>query len=202
MIKKHYQKFVAWYYDPFMKGLEKVLIRYRSQLLLQAQGVVLEVGAGTGVNFDLYPSKVQVYAIEPSLPMYKRASKKALNYPHIKVFNIGIEEVKNHPDLPDRFDTVVSMLVLCTVADEKKAAQTYYQLLSDNGKLLVLEHIHAGNRFYGKIQKWVNPIWRPLADGCNLTRRQDLVLKNTGFKPVTETFFKLGTDWYQAVMTK
>lgn len=200
MIKKHYQKFVAWYYDHFMKGLEKVLTKHRQDLIGYASGNILEVGAGTGVNFDLYPENVQVYAIEPSVPMFKKALKKAEKYPHIQVFNIGIEEVKENKKLPDTFDTIASMLVLCTVKDETKAAQIYRDLLKSDGKLLVLEHIHASGRFYGKVQQIVNPVWRPLADGCNLTRRQDIILKNAGFEALFEEHFSLGTDWYKAVM--
>jgi len=199
-MRKQYQKFVAWYYDYFMKGLEKVLTKHRHDLIAHSRGNVLEVGAGTGVNFDLYPEDVQVYAIEPSVPMYKRAAKKAEKYPNIQVFNIGIEAVKNHKELPDRFDTIASMLVMCTVKDEKEAARIYKELLKPEGKLLVLEHIHASGRLYGQLQKFVNPVWRPLADGCNLTRRQDIVLKETGFYPLFEEYFSLGTDWYKAVM--
>ena len=187
-MRKHYQKFVAWYYDYFMKGLEKVLTKHRSDLIAYSKGNVLEVGAGTGVNFDLYPDNVQVYAIEPSVPMYKRALKKAEKYPHIQVFNIGIEAVKTHDELPAKFDTITSMLVMCTIKDEKQAAVIYKELLKTEGELLVLEHIHASGRLYGKLQQFVNPVWRPLADGCNLTRRQDIVLKETGFYPLFEEF--------------
>ena len=74
-------------------------------------------------------------------------------------------------------------------------------MLKKDGQLLVLEHIHATGRFYGKIQSLVNPVWRPFADGCNLTRRQDLILKEAGFKALYEDYFSLGTDWYEAVMT-
>jgi len=202
LIKKQYQKLVAWYYDPFMKGLEKTLKKYRKELIKNAKGVVLEVGAGTGVNFDLYPSNVQVYAVEPSYPMYKRALKRAQKKSNIRVFNMGIENIHNHPALPSQFDTITSMLVLCTVADEQKVAKIYYEKLKKNGNLLVLEHIHSTGKLYGKIQKIINPLWKPLADGCHLTRRQDIVLKEAGFHPIYESFFTLGTDWYQAIMKK
>jgi len=202
LIKKQYQKLVAWYYDPFMKGLEKTLKKYRKELIKNAKGVVLEVGAGTGVNFDLYPSNVQVYAVEPSYPMYKRALKRAQKKSNIRVFNMGIENIYNHPAFPSQFDTITSMLVLCTVADEQKVAKIYYEKLKKDGNLLVLEHIHSTGKLYGKIQKIINPLWKPLADGCHLTRRQDIVLKEAGFQPIYESFFTLGTDWYQAIMKK
>ncbi len=184
-----------------MKSLEKVLTVHRRMLLEKTSGMVLEVGAGTGVNFPLYPQDVEVFAIEPSVPMYERAVKAAANYPNIRVFNMGIETVKNHPDLPKTFDFVTSMLVLCTIPNPKQAAQIYRDVLKEDGQLLVLEHIHATGSFYGKLQKFVNPLWRPLADGCNLTRRQDIILKETGFKPIFEKKFSLGTDWYEAIMT-
>jgi len=192
---------MAVFYDPFMNSLEKVLTGHRQKLLQNTSGMVLEVGAGTGVNFPLYPKDVEVFAIEPSVPMYKRAVKAAANYPNIHVLNIGIEAVKNHPELPETFDFVTSMLVLCTVPDPQQAARIYRDVLKSDGQLLVLEHIHASGRLYGKLQSLVNPIWRPIADGCNLTRRQDLILKEAGFKALFEDYFSLGTDWYEAVMT-
>jgi len=201
LIRKHYQKLMAVFYDPFMNSLEKVLTGHRQKLLQNTSGMVLEVGAGTGVNFPLYPKDVEVFAIEPSVPMYKRAVKAAANYPNIHVLNIGIEAVKNHPELPETFDFVTSMLVLCTVPDPQQAARIYRDVLKSDGQLLVLEHIHASGRLYGKLQSLVNPIWRPIADGCNLTRRQDLILKEAGFKALFEDYFSLGTDWYEAVMT-
>ena len=199
-LRKHYQKLMAAFYDPFMRSLEKVLTGHRSELLQKTSGRVLEVGAGTGVNFPLYPKDVEVFAIEPSVPMYKRALKVAADYPNVHVFNIGIESVNNHPDLPEKFDFVTSMLVLCTIPDTQQAARIYREVLKPGGKLLVLEHIHSTGKFYGKVQTIINPLWRPFADGCNLTRRQDWILKNAGFKPVFEKYFSLGTDWYEAIM--
>ena len=192
---------MAWAYDPFMKSLEKVLIRYRTGLLQQTSGTVLEVGAGTGVNFDLYPKDVKVIAIEPSVPMYKRALQRAKSYPNIHVYNLGIEEVQNHPELPKSYDYIISMLVLCTVNNEEEVVKMYSKLLKDDGKLLVLEHIHSTGTSYGKLQSFINPIWKPFADGCNLTRRQDIVLKNK-FVPSKEQYFHVGTDWYYAIMQK
>ncbi len=201
MIREQYRKVMALFYDPFMEGLEKSLGRHRRFLLEKTGGKVLEVGAGTGVNFNYYPSGVEVFAVEPSVPMFKRARKRALGKKHIRLYNIGIEQVPDHPAFPGKFDFIVSMLVLCTVKDLQKTVDIYARLLKPQGKLLVLEHIHSGDTFYGKFQKWINPVWRPFADGCNLTRRQDLALKEAGFIPESEHYFRLGTDWYRAVMT-
>ncbi len=203
MIRRQYQKLMTYFYDPFMKSTEKILLMHRKELLQQVQGEVLEVGSGTGINFDLYPDKnAHIYGIEPSLPMYKKAKKRLQNKSNITLYNIGIENVLQQKDLPDQYDFIISMLVLCTVKDAEKAARLYYKLLKNNGKLLVLEHIHSTGKFYGKIQTLVNPLWKPFADGCNLTRRQDIILKNNGFEAIEESYFNYGTDWYQATMIK
>ncbi len=203
MIRRQYQKIMALFYDPFMDSLEKELIHHRRYLINQIdKGPVLEVGAGTGVNFDLYPPNIEVYAIEPSTPMYKKALKRIKNKPHIHLYNISLEELDKQKEIPAKFAYILSTLVLCTIKDPEKGAQIYHRLLEDNGKLLVLEHIHSGETFYGKFQKWINPLWKPLADGCNLIRRQDKILKNKGFVAIREKYFKLGTLWYRAVMKK
>ncbi len=200
MIGKVYRHILARIYDPFLAPLEKTLTEHRKELLSMTYGNVLEVGAGTGVNFDWYPDKARVYAIEPSVAMLKRALRKNRR-DNIRLFNISVEEVPHQSALPERFDFIVSMLVMCSVKDDKQTALLYKKLLKPGGKLLVLEHIHSGNHTaYGKFQSFINPVWRPLTDGCNLTRRQDIVLKETGFVPEKETYFKTGTDWYKAVM--
>ncbi len=196
-----YQYVMAALYDPFMRTLEGDLYPYRRRLLGRAKGHVLEVGAGTGVNFPLYPASVQVDAIEPSRAMYLKALRKQPP-PHIRLLHMGIEDTRlDRLAPPGGYDYIVSMLVLCSVKDLDGAIQRYRQLLKPDGKLLVLEHIHSTGTAYGRFQQLVNPVWKPLADGCNLTRRQDLALKPY-FRPEEEGTFRLGTDWYWAIMRK
>ncbi len=193
---------MSFFYDPFMESLEKVLFKHRKFLIDQIkEGDVLEIGAGTGINFSLYPENANIFAVEPSKPMYKRAVKKIPPDKNIKIFNAGLETIDKIPELPEKFDYILSTLVLCTIKNPVQAAALYKKLLKDNGKLLVLEHIHSDG-WYGKFQKIVNPIWRPFADGCNLTRRQDIILKQAGFKVEDEKYFHIGTDWYRAIMIK
>jgi ubiquinone/menaquinone biosynthesis C-methylase UbiE len=66
-----YNHLFAKFYDLFMNGFEKGLIKNRKQLVSQLEGRVLEVGSGTGVNFGFYNSKAEVVALEPSAPMIK-----------------------------------------------------------------------------------------------------------------------------------
>ncbi len=196
-----YSYVVAGIYDPFLKGLERKLGPMRKEMLAQTHGTVLEVGSGTGVNFSYYPENTRVIAIEPNKAMYKKSLSK--NPPsNIQVIHAGLEdkEVLKHMP-PGGYDFIVSMLVLCSVKEFPGAVRRYYDLLKPDGKLLVLEHIHSGDKLYGRFQKWINPVWKVFSEGCNLTRRQDEDLKRF-FKPLEENYFTLGTDWYRAVMVK
>jgi len=200
LIREAYRYLLAEVYDPFLASLEKELESHRRELLSRTFGDVLEAGAGTGVNFRFYPDDARVYAVEPSAAMIRKARKKLR--PGIRLIHAAVEDVPQLKNMPHRFDFVVSTLVMCTVKDPYEAARVYGQILKPGGKLLVLEHIHSSDRLYGKFQKWINPLWRPLADGCNLTRRQDIILKEAGFVPVEESYFRTGLDWYKAVMVK
>jgi len=197
---KFYQKIFAKYYDPFMVDLEQRLYKRRDHLLSPLNGHILEVGSGTGVNFPFYNSNTKVVAIEPSLPMLEKAKLKT-NYKHIELHNIGV----GYKELellipPNGFDFIVCTLVLCTVPNLEEALDDFKRFLAPNGKLIIMEHIHAKKKSKAAFQNVVNPIWRKIGDGCNLNRKTDLVLKEKGFKAVNSSYFNNASlDFYEGV---
>jgi len=76
-----------------MQGLEKShLHARRSRLLKGLTGSVLEIGVGTGVNFEHYNNSVQVIGIEPSsgmLQLAKKKREKSLAGTQIQLLNVG-----------------------------------------------------------------------------------------------------------------
>jgi len=166
----------------------------------------LEVGAGTGINFSLYPAGVRVTGCEPSLPMLSRADQHLENasvQADIRLVHAGIgdEELADH--IPEAgLDAVVFTLVLCTIPDPLAAIRRVERWLKPGGRLLVLEHIgsdHAAGRFF---QQLLEPIWTPLAEGCRLTRSTDVLLREAGFEAEWERYFTLGIRFYQASLKK
>lgn len=191
-------------YDRFMNSTEKTHLRSRrARLLSGLSGKVLEVGVGTGVNFEHYSEDIELIGIEPSPYMIPRAKKKrdVLLFPNkITLLNIGCgyEEMEKLFE-PGSLDAVVCTLVLCTVPDPSKALKNFMKWLKPGGKLVILEHIRSHNPSRGKIQDILNPVWEKVADGCQLNRPTDQLLSGSGFQLVMEERFKIGIPFYEAV---
>lgn len=172
----------APFYDLLMKNTEAAgLGQWRQALLEQAQGQILEIGGGTGVNLPYYPNSVeQVIITEPDPGMKRQLDQKfqALNKANFETVEAKAEKL---PFDDASFDTVVSTLVLCTVDNPKKSLEEVVRVLKPGGRLLFLEHVHAhDNPVRAKWQGRLEPVWKHLAGGCHLTRDTLQSIKDTG----------------------
>ncbi len=192
-----YQKLFAKFYDPFMHNFEHKLYKRRKSLLSNISGTILGVGEGTGVNFKFYNPEATVLAVEPSEYMLAKAKSKAKGKPNIQLLNYGINEAAlNTKIAPKSIDAIVCTLVLCTIDDPEQAIQNFKKWLKPTGKLVILEHIHAKKNINKSIQNIVNPAWNIFADGCNLNRSTDELIKKAGFTPVWEEYFTKTLRFY------
>jgi ubiquinone/menaquinone biosynthesis C-methylase UbiE len=157
------------------------LERIRAEAIAPARGRVLEIGFGTGLNLPLYTGAVQsLVAVEPNGGMHQRALPRLEKVRFPVEFIAGVAERLPLPD--NAFDTAVSVLTLCSVADPDRAVQELRRVLHDDGKLLVLEHGLADEPKVARWQKRLNGIQMIVACGCHLTRGiADLVQRN-GFR--------------------
>ncbi len=201
-----YDRLIARFYDPFTNYFERGFMgRRRRELLAGLQGSILEVGAGTGANFDHYPPGASVLAIEPSAAMLQRAAEKraALTAKHadIRLLHAGIGDPEVSRYVPESgFDAIVLTLVLCTIPDPRAAITTLHEWLRPGGRLYVLEHIINASQPGRTLQQCADPVWTQIAAGCHLTRPTDELLKQGGFRPEWETYYQRGLRFYQAVM--
>lgn len=202
-----YNRLFARFYDPIMQDFEaKVLQKRRKRILEGIQGNVLEIGAGTGANFSLYPATAKVIAIEPSEPMLRIARQKLADASvkaEITLVQAGIGDPHLEQYIPDDgFDAIVCTLVLCTVPDLEAAVQSIKKWLKPGGTLHVLEHICSNKPIKRWWQNFINPLWRHLAEGCNLNRHTDAVLKIQGFQPQWEEHIvRGGVPLYYGILT-
>jgi ubiquinone/menaquinone biosynthesis C-methylase UbiE len=162
------QSFAKWY-DFFMSPLEKKKFKQiRSELLAKATGTVLEIGAGTGINFPLYEHADKVTAIEPSEHMIARSqSKHSQSRVAIEVVTASAEAL---PFADHSFDSVVATLVFCTIPNPEKALEEIKRVCRPGGKILFFEHVKMENPFLGTLQEWLTPGWKKICDGCCLNR--------------------------------
>ena len=200
-----YSKLFARFYDPFMECMEqKVLGRYRKQLLLPLTGNVLEVGSGTGINFKLYPKGCHVIASEPSEHMLRYATERLQTEKveatiELVLAGVGSEELEKHVP-KDGFDAIVCTLVLCTIPNPELAVASFKKWLKPDGKLIILEHVHAHTQPRKGIHSFLNPAWKYFAEGCNLTRNTAKMLRNSGFEAEWEHDFVKVMPFHVAVM--
>jgi SAM-dependent methyltransferase len=197
-----YSKMFARTYDTFISGLERSLYKKRHALLSTLDGDILDVGSGTGVNFSFYNEDTRVTAVEPSQSMLNIAKNKIGDHRNIDFHQKGINDkgLEDHL-MPQSFDAIVSTLVLCTIPDPALALDKFKRWLKPDGKLVILEHIHAQNSVNRSIQKIINPAWKFCGDGCNLTRDTDELVRQAGFQPVSEEYFKRTLRFYAGVFT-
>ncbi len=159
----------------------KPMMALREQLIPKAEGVVLEIGSGSGTNFSFYDaSKISLlYCLEPSVGMRNKALK---NNNKLKVnmqwLDLPAEEI---PLADNSVDTIVLTFTLCTIPNWQQALQGMYRVLKPEGKLLFCEHGLAPKTSTQQWQNRITPMWKKLCGGCHLNRPIDQMITSAGF---------------------
>ena len=174
--------FSALYDRAFEASEEAGLREMRAELLKGARGRVLELGAGTGLNLDLYPREGldSLTLTEPDPHMYKQLRERAAKVcAGADLVQAGSEEL---PFEDDSFDTAVVTLVLCTVPDQPAALREIKRVLKPGGQLLFLEHVRSDESGLAKWQDRLEKPWRFLGDGCHCNRDTISAIGAAGFQ--------------------
>lgn len=151
----------------------------RAELVGGAKGSVLEIGAGTGLNFPYYQKDVEVIATEPDPYMLRRARRRLIESGnHIELRESSAEEL---PFENDSFDTVVGTLVMCSVPHPERALAEIRRLLKPGGEYRFYEHVRYDSAFGGFWQDAILPIWRWFGAGCHPNRDTVRTIQNAGF---------------------
>ena len=156
------------------------MAKQRRLALRDSGGEILEIGIGTGLNLSYYPDSIRaITAIEPSDAMRSRAMKRADATGRTIEWHKGRGE--QLPFNEGRFDTVVTVDVLCTVNDIDTVIREAYRVLKPGGHWHFLEH---GLTKEDKIRKWqmrLNGLSKIVACGCELTRNMEKHIRDSNF---------------------
>ena len=198
-----YNKVFSAAYDPLMSAVEKNALSGRRKILLSGlTGKVLEIGCGTGINFEFYSDKADVLALEPSDAMRAQALERAAgrNAARVRVEPWLLEDARLGAEFPSgSFDAVVCTLVLCTVPDPAETLAQLHSLLKPGGTLVALEHVRAKSDAGQWVQNLMNPFWRHLAEGCQLNRDTHTSILSAGFKALEKSDFDYGLPFISGV---
>jgi ubiquinone/menaquinone biosynthesis C-methylase UbiE len=167
-IQKRYNR-IAPYFDGIEAVMEGLFFsRWRKHLWAKVEGYhILEVGVGTGKNFEFYPANARITAIDFSERMLERAGQKK----HRK--NIAVEldlmDVQSLCFADNSFDTVIATFVFCSVPLPHKGLKELYRVCKPGGQVLLLEHVLSSRPIIAKIMVFLNPLVVKLF-GANINR--------------------------------
>jgi ubiquinone/menaquinone biosynthesis C-methylase UbiE len=163
-------------------GNPEPIHKIRQKIVPQAQGVVLEVGVGSGTNFTYYdPAKVsKLYALEPNAGMVKRADNQRRRTT-LEVEFIGLpgEQI---PLSDASVDTVVSTFTLCTIFNVADAIRGIHRVLRPRGQFLFFELGLSPDISVRRWQKRTEPLFQWVLEGCHVTRNIPELITHGGFQ--------------------
>ncbi len=154
----------------------------RQKVVPLAEGLVLEVGIGSGLNLPYYdPGKVErLIGLDPAEEMLSYARRASEDLP-FAVEYLALEG-ENIPLERHSVDTVLVTYTLCTIADAITALDGMRRVLRPNGRLIFCEHGCAPDDSVRRWQRRLNPIWNRIGGGCNLDRNIPELIETAGFR--------------------
>jgi len=171
-------------YDRGFQGAEDAGLReMRRELLAQARGRVLDLGAGTGLNLEHYPGEIEsLTMVEPDPHMSKQLRAKLAQSGRSSEISVVEAPGEDLPFEAGSFDTVAVTLVLCTVPDPEGTLDEIKRVLAPAGQLLFLEHVRSHEPGLAKWQDRLEGPWKFLADGCRCNRDTVAAIDAAGFE--------------------
>ena len=153
---------------------------YRERIIPEAEGRVLEVGVGSGLNLPLYSRRVShVTALDPSPQLLEFARRRAETAPPVVQLVRG-----NAEDLPlesDSIDCITMTWTLCSIGDVNRALEEFQRVLKPGGTVLFVEHGRAPDATVRRWQDRLTPLWRRCAGNCHLNRPTADLFERGGF---------------------
>lgn len=155
--------------------------RQRAKVVPRAQGRVLEVGIGSGLNAPYYDrSRVSaIVGLDPSGAMRRRAERRIAEA-GLQVEFIGLSAEKI-PQSDASFDSVLITYTLCSIPDPLAALGEMRRVLKPEGRLIFCEHGRAPDDSVRRWQDRLTPLWRRIGGGCHLNRDIPQLLAAGGF---------------------
>ena len=175
--------YVEWILPPLidLSMRNKRLRPYRERTAGAAEGRVLDIGIGSGLNLPFYPRKArEIFGLDPSLPLLTLAQSKT---PRMQTPVHLLEGSAERIPLADRsMDTIVMTWTGCSIPEICAALAEMRRVLRPGGRLLFVEHGRAPEPRVALWQDRLNPFWQRFSGGCRLNRKIDDLLSDAGFQ--------------------
>jgi ubiquinone/menaquinone biosynthesis C-methylase UbiE len=145
------------------------MAEWRAGVTAGLSGRVIEIGFGSGLNVEHYPSTVDVVlAVEPA-EVARRLAQRRIAASSVPVEHVGLDG-QSVPLGDASCDGALSTFTLCTVPDTRAALAELRRVVRPGGSFHFLEHGLADDPGVAHWQRRLDPWQRRLAGGCHLTR--------------------------------
>ena len=175
-------RFARMYLRSAAGAEERGATGHRRRLLEGLRGTVVEIGAGHGLNFPLYPGEVsEVVAVEPEPTLRSRAETAAESATvPIRVLAGVADEL---PLEDESADAVVASLVLCSVPDQQRALAEIRRVLRPESELRFYEHVIPHCQPKRLLLQVIDRsgVWPAIAGGCHPARDTTEAIMQAGF---------------------
>lgn len=165
-------RFYSQYIFPFVldKVMQKeVFTKKRKQLLHSVSGKVLEIGVGTGLNFEFYPNSIkEISTVDVNPRLNQKALRRATL--HGITCKHKVVSAETLPFKDNTFDYVVSTWTLCSIPNVTQALSEIRRVLKPGGRFVFIEHGAHKDKIILKWQNRLTPLWKKVGDGCHLNR--------------------------------
>ncbi|XP_053777460.1 thiol S-methyltransferase TMT1A isoform X1 [Desmodus rotundus] len=158
---------------------------------------LLEVGCGTGANFQFYPPGCRVTCVDPNPNFEKFLIKSVAENRHLQFERFVVAAGENMHQVADgSVDVVACTLVLCSVENQERVLQEVCRVLRPGGAFYFMEHVAAERSTWNHFwQQVLDPTWYLLFDGCNLTRESWKALEKAGFSKLKLQHIQAPLTW-------
>jgi len=155
------------------------LVPFRERVIGAAEGRVLEIGVGSGMNLPFYrPPVREVLALEPAPRLMRMAQAASRDMP-VRFLEASAEAI---PLDAHCVDTIVTTWTLCSIPQAPAALAEMRRVLRPDGKLLFAEHGRAPDEGVRWWQDLLTPAWRRFSGGCHLNRPIRSMIEDAGFR--------------------
>ena len=158
--------------------------QYRKRVCAGLNGVVVEIGFGSGLNVPFYPPEVErVLAVDPAM-LGRELAADRLEASTIPVEFVGLDG-QSLPVDDESADSALATFTLCTIPDAHRAVREVRRVLKPGASFHFVEHGQAETAKPRRWQDRINPVWKRVAGGCHLNRPIDELFRAAGFTDVT-----------------
>ena len=160
---------------------QRNLAAYRSHVIPAAEGRVLEIGIGSGLNLPFYsPNVERLIGLDPSLKLLSMTRRKSRSdLTSVELIEGTAEAI---PLQIASVDTVVTTWTLCSIPDAGSALREMHRVLRPGGRLLFVEHGRAPEPNVCWWQDHLTPVWKRIGGGCHLNRAINVLIEGAGFQ--------------------